>query len=205
MRGQAVAWAAHLGRARDVTRIRAYAVWSLVDVIRMKFGAQGLHAIRMKLTSERREQFRTLPGQSAWSDYGLYVDVLRSAVDALYGCDPIGAFDLSRAARQLDAKRMFAELGIFETPRTFLSQLRSMRSHYFDGGSADGVLVSERLLHFKLSGLVSPCEVAANDVAGGVAGMFEMSGAREVRLFEMERTATSCTAWIAFESDHGVM
>src|SRR5690606_125968 len=126
-------------------RIRAYAVWSLVDAIRMKFGAQGLHAIRTRLTAERREQFRTLPGQSAWSDYGLYADVLRSAVDAFYGGDPVGAYELSRAARQLDAKRMFAELGIFESPRAFLSQLRAMRSHYFDGGSADGALVGERL------------------------------------------------------------
>jgi len=182
-------------------------MWSLVDVIRLKFGAHGLHAIRTRLSSERREQFRTLPGQSAWFDYGLYLDVLRSATERFYAGDPRGAFDLSRLARQLDAKRVFSELGIFETPRTFISQIRALRSHYFDGGDADGALVAPSLLRFKLSGLPAPCEVAANDLAGGVAGMLEMSGAREVRLHELHSTSVSCTAFLGFEerAPQGVM
>jgi hypothetical protein len=206
MRGQAVALATQLGRARHVSKIRAYAMWSVVDVIRMKFGASGLHEIRMRLTSERREQFRSLPGQSAWFDYGLYLDVLKSAVERFYGGDPYGAFDLSRAAKHLDVKRMFETMGMFDSPRSFVSQLRSLRRHYLDGGEMDGALVGPNVLRFRLSGLVSSSDVASHDAAGGVAGMLEMSGAGAVRLLEMQSTTSSCTAWIGFEhADHGVM
>ena len=200
MRGQTLSWAPAPERPRHVTKIRAYALWSLVEALRMKFGARGLHGVRMGLSRERRAQFRTLPAQSAWSEHGLYVDLLRSAVDALYGGAPVGAFELARAARQIDAKRMFAALGIFDSPRVFLSQLRSIRSHYFDGGAVEGTVVTEGLLRFELTGLVTPCAVVANDVAGGVAGMLESSGARDIHLIGAETTVRSCTAWIAFKA-----
>jgi hypothetical protein len=203
MRGHAVPWVARPGRAPDVSKIRAYAMWSVVDVIRMKFGASGLYDIRMRLSSERREQFRTLPGQSAWFDYGLYLDVLRSAVERFYGSEPSGAYELSFAAKQLDVKRMFTGMGMFESPRSLVSQLRALRNHYLDGGEVEAALLGAGMLRIQLSGLVTPCAVAAHDFAGGVAGMLEASGARDVRLVEVQTTVSSCAAWIAFQSDDG--
>jgi hypothetical protein len=203
MRGHAVPSVARGGRAPDVSKIRAYAMWSLVDVLRMKFGASGLYDVRMRLSSERREQFRTLPGQSAWFDYGLYLDVLRSAVERFYASAPRGAFELSFAAKQLDVKRMFTGTGIFESPRSLISQLRGLRNHYLDGGEVETALLGAGVLRFQLAGMVSPCAVAAHDLAGGVAGMLEASGATGVRLVDLQTTRSSCTAWIAFEADDG--
>jgi hypothetical protein len=197
----AVPTAARLGHGRDVSKIRAYAIWSLVDVLRMKFGARGLCEIRVRLSLERREQLRTLPGQSAWFDYGLYLDLLKCAVERFYASEPSGAYELSRAAKHLDVKRMFGELGIFDSPRSFAGQLRSLRNHYLDGGEVESALVEPNLLRCTLSGLVAPCDVAAHDLAGGVAGMLEMSGARDVRLVETSMTLRSCTAWVGFGAD----
>jgi hypothetical protein len=187
--------------AREVTKVRAYAIWSLVDVLRMKFGAKGVSDVRMLLTPDRREQLRTLPGQSAWYDYGLYVDVMRSAVARLYGSDARGAYDLSRSAKHLEARRFFGSTGMFESPRSFIAQLRALRSHYLDGGALEGALIAPNLMRCSLSGLASPCAIIAHDLGGGVAGMLEVSGASSVCLIDVQVTSSACSAWLRFDED----
>src|SRR5690606_11520352 len=208
MRGQAISWASQHGAPRGITKIRAYALWSLVDAIRMKFGARGLHEVRAKVSPERREQMRSLPSQSGWCEYDLYLDVLESAVERFYGGDLFGAFDLSRAAKQIDAKRMLHEAGIFDSPRALVSQLRSIRNHYLDGGRLESRLVSPSLLRITVSGLPTTSEAAAWDLAGGVAGLLEASGAIHVELVELEIMSRSCVLSLRFEANapaQGVM
>lgn len=196
--GRAVRWSA-LERTSQVENIRAYAMWSLVDVLRMKFGAGGLNEVRMRLSRERRAQFRALPGQSAWFDYGLYLDVIRGAVARFYGDDVRGAYELSRAAKQLDARRMFAGTGIFDSPRALLSQLGALRSHYLDGGQFESGLVEVGHIRFAYGGLGPDSPVAAYDAAGGIAGMLETSGARRVRLVELDVWEGGCSGLLSFD------
>jgi hypothetical protein len=103
---------------------------------------------------------------------------------------------------------MFHETGIFDSPRALVSQLRSIRNHYLDGGRLESRLVSPSLLRITVSGLPTTSEAAAWDLAGGVAGLLEASGAIHVELVELEIMSRSCVLSLRFEANapaQGVM